>query len=80
MVVEDAIMEIFVWKAFEMVRDRLGKLAAATRKFKSNRRASRQDRRRSVNDGVIVTLSTREERRLSTDRRHGEATWHPFAL
>ena len=80
MVVEDAIMEILVWKAFEMVRDRLGKLAAATRKLKSNRRASRQDRRRSVNDGVIVTLSTRQERRHSTDRRHREATWQQFAL
>lgn len=73
-------MEIFVWKAFEMVRDRLGKLAAATHKFRSNRRASRQDRRRSVNDGVIVTLSTREERRHNPDRRHSEAVWHRFAL
>ncbi len=73
-------MEIFVWQALETFKDRLGKLVSAPRKFMSNRRASRKDRRRSVNDGVIVTLSTREEKRHNQDRRHQEAAWQRFAL
>ena len=73
-------MEILVWKALETVRDRLGRLAAGHRKYKSNRRASRLDRRRSVNEGVIVTLSTREERRHNPDRRQIEVTTEGFAL
>lgn len=73
-------MEIFVWKTLESVWDRLGKLAAAPRKFMSNRRASRQDRRRSVNDGVIVTLSTREEKRHNRDRRQNAVTLQRFPL
>lgn len=79
-VVEGVVMEIFVWKALETVRDRLGKLAEAPRKFMSNRRANRKDRRRSVNDGVIVTLSTREEKRHNSDRRQNGLSWKPFAL
>ena len=73
-------MEIFVWKTLETVRDRLSKLAAGTRKFKANRRASKVDRRRSVNDGLIVTLSTRKERRHNRDRRQHDASLDGFAL
>ena len=73
-------MEILVWKALETLRDRLGKLAAGHRTFKANRRASRLDRRRSVNEGVIVTLSTRAERRRNPDRRQLEVTREGFAL
>lgn len=62
-------MEIFVWKTLCAVGDRLGKQAAATYKVRSNRRLCRHDRRRSVNDGLVVTLSTRPERRHNQDRR-----------
>jgi hypothetical protein len=34
-----------------------------------DRRKNKVDRRRSVRDGVIVTLSTRNERRSGRDRR-----------
>lgn len=77
---EGALMEIFVWKAFETVRDRLGRQAVAPRKFLSNRRTSRQDRRRSNNDGLIVTLSTREEKRHTAERRQNEVAWERFVL
>ncbi|MDD5758861.1 MAG: hypothetical protein PHI06_07235 [Desulfobulbaceae bacterium] len=73
-------MEIFVWKSLETFRDRLGKMAGATRKFMSNRRSNRTDRRRSVNDGIIVTLSTREEKRRKRDRRQNEVRFVLFAL
>lgn len=33
------------------------------------RRRNREDRRKSVRDGVVVRLSTREERRVNPDRR-----------
>lgn len=78
--VEGFAVEISVWKALETFRDRLGKLAAAPRKFLANRRTGRLDRRRSVNDGIIVTLSTREEKRRNQDRRQREASLEKFAL
>ena len=34
-----------------------------------DRRKNKVDRRRSVRDGVIVTLSTRKDRRSGVDRR-----------
>ncbi len=37
-----------------------------------NRRKDRRDRRRSVRDGVYVTLSTKAERRQGSDRRQGD--------
>ena len=41
-----------------------------TRKGRSlERRRNRTDRRRSVRDGIVVTLSYREERRKQPDRR-----------
>lgn len=67
-------MEIFVWKTLCTLSDRLGKQAAAIQKARSNRRLCRKDRRRSVNDGLVVTLSTREERRQNQDRRHASGT------
>ena len=39
------------------------------RKKKSERRKNRQDRRKGVRDGVIVTLSTKKDRRVQRDRR-----------
>ena len=39
------------------------------RKRKLDRRKKRQDRRKGVRDGVIVTLSTKKDRRTRKDRR-----------
>ncbi len=39
------------------------------RKRKVDRRKNQQDRRKSVRDGVYVTLSTKEDRRRQKDRR-----------
>ena len=39
------------------------------KKKKVNRRKNRQDRRKSVRDGVIVSLSFKHDRRVRKDRR-----------
>jgi len=39
------------------------------RKKKVDRRNKKQDRRKGVRDGVIVTLSTKKDRRVQKDRR-----------
>ena len=39
------------------------------RKKKLDQRKSKQDRRKGVRDGVIVTLSTKKDRRKQKDRR-----------
>ena len=41
----------------------------AKKKKKEDRRKNRQDRRQSVRDGVVVTLSTKKDRRTKIDRR-----------
>jgi hypothetical protein len=41
------------------------------KKRSSERRKNAADRRRSVRDGVVVTLSGRTERRQQPDRRKG---------
>ena len=40
-----------------------------TKKKKGERRANKQDRRKSVRDGVIVSLSFKNDRRVRKDRR-----------
>jgi len=40
-----------------------------SRKFKKNRRKQKKDRRSSIRDGVIVNLSSRNNRRKGSDRR-----------
>lgn len=42
------------------------------RRLLKDRRKGRQDRRRSVRDGVYVTLSTKRDRRQGADRRRDE--------
>lgn len=42
---------------------------STTRRRKVDRRKNRQDRRKSVRDGVYVTLSTKQDRRRQKDRR-----------
>lgn len=41
----------------------------AKKKRQPERRKNKQDRRKSVRDGVIVTLSTKKDRRRNKDRR-----------
>ncbi len=41
----------------------------AKNKQKKDRRKNKQDRRKSVRDGVVVTLSTKQDRRVNKDRR-----------
>lgn len=40
-----------------------------SRKLKRDRRKQKKDRRKSIRDGVIVSLSTQNNRRKGTDRR-----------
>jgi hypothetical protein len=50
----------------------LGKPAARAASKKNRvveRRRNREDRRKSVRDGVVVSLSHREDRRVNPDRR-----------
>jgi len=39
------------------------------KKKKADRRKNKRDRRKGVRDGVIVTLSTKKDRRAKKDRR-----------
>ena len=41
----------------------------AAKKKKVDRRKNKQDRRKSVREGVFVTLSTKKDRRIHADRR-----------
>ena len=41
----------------------------AKKKKKEDRRKNKQDRRKGVRDGVVVTLSTKNDRRTNRDRR-----------
>jgi hypothetical protein len=41
----------------------------SSRKKKADRRKNKRDRRKGVRDGVIVTLSTKKDRRKKKDRR-----------
>ena len=43
--------------------------ATPTKNRKGERRANKQDRRKSVRDGVIVSLSFKNDRRVRKDRR-----------
>ncbi|MFH2058098.1 MAG: hypothetical protein ABIJ59_04265 [Pseudomonadota bacterium] len=43
---------------------------AVSRKSKKERRMQEKDRRSGIRDGVIVSLSSRNNRRKGTDRRH----------
>jgi len=43
------------------------------KKKKADRRKNRQDRRKGVREGVIVTLSSKKDRRVQKDRRRKNA-------
>jgi hypothetical protein len=42
---------------------------AGGRAFQKDRRKNKRDRRKSVRDGIIVSLSVKDERRFLRDRR-----------
>ncbi len=44
---------------------------AQGKKNKEDRRRMKRDRRRSVREGIVVTLSTHNDRRSGRDRRNG---------
>ncbi len=46
------------------------------RRRKVDRRKNKQDRRKSVRDGVYVTLSTKNDRRVHRDRRRNQGDSH----
>lgn len=52
------------------IRGFLRRKKTVTRKQKKNRRKSNLDRRADVRDGVIVSLSSKNNRRKTRDRRN----------
>lgn len=52
------------------IRGFLRRKKTVTRKQKKNRRKSNLDRREDVRDGVIVSLSSKNNRRKTRDRRN----------
>ena len=65
-------MDIVIGPAVPVNRDRANQRDpsdSTRKKKKEDRRKNRQDRRKGVRDGVIVTLSTKKDRRTKRDRR-----------
>ena len=65
-------MDIVIGRTDGVNRDGAGKkdpYHTARKKKKEDRRKKQQDRRKGVRDGVIVTLSTKKDRRVLRDRR-----------
>lgn len=71
-------MEIFVSKTSDMVQDRKGEQPKKSKKNRFDRRKNRIDRRQSVQEGVVVSLSYREEKRNQSDRRQEGAEEVPI--
>jgi HEAT repeat protein len=44
------------------------------------RRKNKQDRRKSVREGVIVSLSFKDDRRVLPDRRKANSLKNPYAI
>jgi hypothetical protein len=44
------------------------------------RRKNKRDRRQSIRDGVIVTLSTKNDRRVLPDRRKKNLAKNPYTI
>jgi hypothetical protein len=65
-------MDIVVGRAGYVDKDSSRKQESgylARKKKKADRRKNKKDRRKGVRDGVIVTLSTKKDRRVQKDRR-----------
>jgi hypothetical protein len=48
--------------------------------FLKERRKNKQDRRQNIRDGVIVTLSTKNDRRILPDRRNKELEKNTYTI
>ncbi len=46
------------------------KRKTVTRRFRKDRRRKKYDRRKSIRDGVIVSLSFKDDRRIGRERRN----------
>ena len=65
-------MDIVIGRTGSVNRDgsrRKNRDGYSKKKKKVDRRKNKQDRRKGVRDGVIVTLSTKKDRRSQKDRR-----------
>jgi hypothetical protein len=66
-------MDIVIGNAVPVNRDRANQRdpsdSATKKRKKEDRRKNKQDRRKGVRDGVLVTLSTKKDRRAKIDRR-----------
>jgi len=65
-------MDIVIGRTAPVNRDLANKRDpsdTAKKKKKEDRRQNKQDRRKGVRDGVVVTLSFKKDRRTKRDRR-----------
>lgn len=62
-------MDIFVNRTFSPKDQREEQPRQGRRKKKKERRRAGRDRRKSVNEGLVVSLSIRDDRRSYRDRR-----------
>ena len=65
-------MDIVIGPTIPVNRDRTNQRDpsdSTKKKKKEDRRKNKQDRRKGVRDGVLVTLSTKKDRRMKRDRR-----------
>ena len=64
-------MDIVIGRTAPVNRDRTNQRdpSDSAKKKKEERRKNKQDRRKGVRDGVVVTLSTKKDRRTNRDRR-----------
>jgi len=73
-------MDIFVKGTSSPTEKKEEKLLLRRRDKKKERRKAQRDRRRSVNEGVVVSLSAKGERRRLPDRRQQNSTETVFHL
>ena len=62
-------MDIFVNKMSSAAEKKEEKLPLGRREKRRNRRKAGRDRRKSVNEGLVISLSGRKDRRSYRDRR-----------
>ena len=63
-------MDIFVNKMHSPTDQKEGKPKPRRREKRRERRKAGRDRRKSVNEGLVVSLSNRNDRRTYRERRH----------
>jgi len=70
---EGYMVEILIGhvSSFETGSAETGSVSKKKAMSRNNRRKRKADRRRSVRDGIFVSLSARNDRRVSRDRRMG---------